>query len=154
MLTKAIDLGEASIWIDERDGIVHQIQLRGRVSSEETAPTLVSHSKLSEEIIEFLKGERFEFSKFNLFTGSSTPFQKRTWEALLEVPYGKTKTYGEIAQAIGSSRASRAIGNACGANPFPIIVPCHRIISANGNKGGFSSDCSWKNFLHKIEEIV
>lgn len=63
-----------------------------------------------------------------------TPFQRRVWQALLEIPYGSTLTYGELAARLGS--APRAVGQACGANPIPVIIPCHRVLARNG-LGGF-----------------
>ena len=67
---------------------------------------------------------------------AGTPFQRRVWRALEAVPYGRTKTYGDIARDVGS--APRAVGRACGANPIPIVVPCHRIVAAGGGLGGYS----------------
>lgn len=75
---------------------------------------------------------------------SGTDFQRRIWQALLEIPAGETRTYQEIARRIGSPGATRAVGNACGANPIPVLIPCHRVIAAHGRIGGFSSDMDWK----------
>ncbi len=65
-----------------------------------------------------------------------TPFQQRVWNLMRAIPYGATRTYGDLARDLGS--AARAIGMACGSNPIPILVPCHRIVAANGGLGGFS----------------
>lgn len=69
-----------------------------------------------------------------------TPFQRQVWQALREIPAGETRTYGEVATEIGRPRASRAVGAACGANPAPIVVPCHRVVAAGGGLGGFSGE--------------
>lgn len=76
-----------------------------------------------------------------------TEFQKSVWRALLKTSPGHTKSYGEIAQAIGKPRAVRAVGGACGANPVPVLVPCHRVLAANQKLGGFSGGLDWKRKL-------
>ena len=76
-----------------------------------------------------------------------TDFQKSVWNALLKISPGKTKSYGEIARAIGRPKAVRAVGGACGANPVPVLVPCHRVLAANGKIGGFSGGLEWKRAL-------
>ncbi|CAG0945534.1 MAG: Methylated-DNA--protein-cysteine methyltransferase [Rhodocyclaceae bacterium] len=68
---------------------------------------------------------------------AGTPFQRRVWRAISAIPQGKTLTYGEIAQRLKS--APRAVGQACGRNPYPVVVPCHRVVAADGGLGGFAS---------------
>ena len=84
---------------------------------------------------------------------SGTELQKNIWHALRKIPQGKTKSYGEIAQAIGKPNAVRAVGGACGANPVPILVPCHRVLAANKKLGGFSGGLDWKRRLLEREGI-
>ena len=80
-----------------------------------------------------------------------TRFQQQLWRAMLRIPIGGTCTYGELARALRRPKAARAIGQACGANPIPLIIPCHRVL-ANGNKlGGFSAGLNWKRKLLKAE---
>ena len=67
-----------------------------------------------------------------------TNFQKKVWQELLNIPKGQTRSYKEIAIAIGNPKAARAVANACGKNPYPIKIPCHRAIRANGSIGGYS----------------
>jgi len=76
-----------------------------------------------------------------------TAFQQQVWQAIAQIPAGKTKTYGELAQAIGRPRAYRAVANACGKNPLPIFIPCHRVVAANGKIGGFTAGLAWKRLL-------
>ncbi|HTI98566.1 MAG TPA: methylated-DNA--[protein]-cysteine S-methyltransferase [Dongiaceae bacterium] len=76
-----------------------------------------------------------------------TAFQQRVWQGLLQIPQGKTSSYGELAAAIRSPKANRAVGNACGANPVPVLVPCHRVLAAGRKLGGFSSGLKWKRVL-------
>ncbi|MBF0200988.1 MAG: methylated-DNA--[protein]-cysteine S-methyltransferase [Desulfamplus sp.] len=82
-----------------------------------------------------------------------TPFQLSVWSALLTIPWGRTVTYKEIAERIGSPRAYRAVGGAAGKNPIPIIIPCHRVIGSNGSLTGFSSGIAVKKFLLELEGI-
>jgi O-6-methylguanine DNA methyltransferase len=82
-----------------------------------------------------------------------TEFQKNVWREMLKIPYGKTKSYGEIALAVGKPKAVRAVGGACGANSIPVLVPCHRVLAANNKIGGFGSGLGWKCRLLEIEGV-
>ena len=82
-----------------------------------------------------------------------TEFQKSVWREMLKIPAGETKSYGEIAAAIRNPKAVRAVGGACGANPIPVLVPCHRILAANKKIGGFSGGLKWKRDLLAREGI-
>jgi len=82
---------------------------------------------------------------------SGTDFQKKVWSAILNIPFGKTKTYSEMSEFIGCYNGARAVGSACGANPIPIIIPCHRVIAKNGKPGGFSAGLKWKRLLLDVE---
>jgi O-6-methylguanine DNA methyltransferase len=84
---------------------------------------------------------------------AGTEFQKSVWNALRKISPGKTKSYGEIARAIGRPKAVRAVGGACGANPVPVLVPCHRVLAANQKLGGFSGGLDWKRKLLAREGI-
>jgi O-6-methylguanine DNA methyltransferase len=82
-----------------------------------------------------------------------TEFQKSVWRAMLKIPAGQTKSYGEIAAEIKRPKAVRAVGGACGANPIPVLVPCHRILAANKKIGGFSGGLAWKKDLLAREGV-
>ena len=82
-----------------------------------------------------------------------TMFQKCVWNALKKITPGKTRSYGEIARVIGRPKAVRAVGSACGANPVPVLVPCHRVLSAGKALGGFSGGLDWKRALLRREGI-
>jgi O-6-methylguanine DNA methyltransferase len=84
---------------------------------------------------------------------AGTEFQKSVWSALRKISFGQTKSYGEIARAIGKPKAVRAVGGACGANPIPVLVPCHRVLTANKKLGGFSGGLDWKRSLLKREGV-
>lgn len=83
-----------------------------------------------------------------------TPFQLQVWEALREIPYGCTATYGQIAARIGKPKASRAVGQAVGRNPCLIAVPCHRVLGGDGSLTGFSSGLDLKRYLLRLEGIT
>lgn len=83
-----------------------------------------------------------------------TDFQREVWAAMRRIPAGKTLSYGDIAQAIGRPKAGRAVGGACGANPIPVLVPCHRVLAAGGKIGGFSSGLDWKRKLLAREGVL
>ncbi|MFC0219561.1 methylated-DNA--[protein]-cysteine S-methyltransferase [Pseudochelatococcus lubricantis] len=80
-----------------------------------------------------------------------TPFQKQVWQALTRIPWGTTASYGEVARGIGRPAASRAVGAANGANPLPIVVPCHRVIGASGALTGFGGGIDTKKWLLALE---
>ncbi len=83
-----------------------------------------------------------------------TAFQRKVWKAIARIPFGKVKTYGEIAREIGSPNAARAVGAACGANPLPLFVPCHRVVASNGALGGFSGGLGIKKKLLRLENVT
>ena len=80
-----------------------------------------------------------------------TEFQQKVWKALQEIPYGETRTYGEIAAAIGNPKAARAVGMANNKNPIGIIIPCHRVVGANGKLVGYAGGMEKKEFLLELE---
>ncbi len=82
-----------------------------------------------------------------------TEFQKKTWKEIARIPFGKVRTYGQIAISLGNKYYSRAVGNAAGKNKFPIIIPCHRVV-ANSHIGGFSSGVDKKIILLKFEKYI
>ena len=103
--------------------------------------------KAKEEIEEYFQGKR---KTFDLpLDAKGTEFQKRVWKELLDIRYGETLSYGEIGDRIGT-KAYRAIGNACGKNPIPILIPCHRVVGKD-NIGGFSLGLDLKRKLLDIE---
>ena len=101
---------------------------------------------------EYFAGERLAFDLPLVPTG--TPFQQRVWSALREIPYGRTTTYGELATGLGQPTASRAVGLANGRNPIAVIVPCHRVIGADGSLTGFGGGLPRKRWLLEHERAV
>ena len=84
---------------------------------------------------------------------AGSPFQQEVWKAMLRIPTGATKSYAEIAGEIHRPKATRAVGNACGANPIPVLIPCHRVVASGGGLGGFSCGLHWKERLLKNEGV-
>lgn len=105
--------------------------------------------KARAELEEYFAGTRKSFSV--ALKPKGTAFQKSVWAALCEIPYGKMASYGEIAEKIGNKKACRAVGMANNLNPIAIIIPCHRIVGANGALTGYAGGLDKKEFLLKLE---
>ncbi|NYB74752.1 methylated-DNA--[protein]-cysteine S-methyltransferase [Sedimentibacter hydroxybenzoicus DSM 7310] len=112
------------------------------------------HSQLSdmayEQICEYIKGRRktFDFP----YELHGTEFQKRVWNELCRIPYGETRTYKQVAEAAGNSKASRAAGAANGKNPIMIVIPCHRVIGTDGKLTGYAGGIELKKTLLNLEQ--
>jgi methylated-DNA-[protein]-cysteine S-methyltransferase len=102
------------------------------------------------QIQEYLQRKRKKFDVKITLTG--TNFQKAVWNEMLKIPYGKVCTYGDIAKAIGNPKAARAVGGACNANKYPIVIPCHRVVGANGI-GGYAFGLEVKKELLRLEGL-
>jgi methylated-DNA-[protein]-cysteine S-methyltransferase len=106
-------------------------------------------ARLREQLAEYFAGRRRTFSLD--LAPAGTAFQRATWAALTRIPYGETISYGELARRVGRPNASRAVGAANGANPLPILVPCHRVIGADGSLTGFGGGLPVKRALLELE---
>ena len=106
--------------------------------------------KIVSQLKSYLKGRRKHFDCELAFEG--TAFQKSVWSELARIPYGETRSYKEIARAIGRPRAVRAVGNANGRNSLPLIIPCHRVIANSGGLGGFGHGLRVKKRLLEFEK--
>jgi O-6-methylguanine DNA methyltransferase len=104
------------------------------------------------QLDEYLAGTRREFDIPLDFAG--TPFQRLCWEALLRIPYGETRSYGAMAREIGRPAAVRAVGHANHDNPIGVIIPCHRVIGANGSLTGYAGGLDMKRVLLELEGVV
>jgi O-6-methylguanine DNA methyltransferase len=108
------------------------------------------HALTSRAVAEALAGQPpKDLPPLDLSAG--TDFQQRVWCTLVKIGCGQTWSYGQVAQAIGNPKALRAVGGACGANPIPLLVPCHRVLAANRRIGGFSGGMHWKRTLLQRE---
>lgn len=113
-------------------------------SADQTAPFLA-------QLREYFAGARREFTLPLDLRG--TDFQLRCWRALMEIPYGETRTYADLARAVGSPKAFRAVGAANHDNPVPIVVPCHRVIASDGSLCGFGGGLDMKRRLLALEGV-
>jgi methylated-DNA-[protein]-cysteine S-methyltransferase len=104
------------------------------------------------QLTAYFAGKLTEFDL--LLDPVGTPFQRRVWTALREIPFGSTASYGELAERIGSPTAARAVGAANGRNPIGIVVPCHRVISSNGTLNGYAGGVERKKYLLEMEKRV
>jgi O-6-methylguanine DNA methyltransferase len=105
---------------------------------------------LARQLQQFAAGKPVRW-RVPLDLSAGTRFQQQVWRALTKIPRGETRSYGWVARKIGKPRASRAVGAACGANPIPVIVPCHRVIAGDGSLGGFGGGLPLKRRLLALE---
>ncbi len=132
----------AILWEDDKP---NRVRL-GVMHEAENSPILVETER---QLNEYFAGKRNRFELELDFVG--TEFQRKVWEALLTIPYGETRSYGEIATQIGNAKAVRAVGAANGRNPISIIAPCHRVIGASGDLTGFAGRLRAKKMLLTLE---
>ena len=106
-------------------------------------------SEAAGQLNEYFSGKRRSFDLPLLIEGSD--FRRSVLEALIDIPYGEVRTYGQIAEAVGSPRAYRAVGTACAENMIPIIIPCHRVVPSSGGVGNYAGGSSLKTRLIELE---
>lgn len=135
------------IWITEKDGKISRIAYHEEDECEISGTPLIKET--IRQLGEYFCGERKTFDVPILIEG--TEFQKKVWQALMTIPYGKTVCYGDIAKQIGQPKASRAVGGANNKNKIPIIIPCHRVIGANGKLVGYADGLDKKELLLNLE---
>ena len=143
MTLAASDRGLAGVWFDDQRHRPDYTQWPEQADN----PVL---QKAAEQLLQYLNGDRHNFD-LPLDLCGGTPFQQSVWMALLEIPCGSTISYGVIGQRLGKPKAVRAVGAAIGRNPVSIIVPCHRVIGADGSMTGYAGGLSRKQALLKIE---
>ncbi len=139
--------------IGNGDALTHLHMSQQRHASE-LSPTAIRDDamlqKAREQLTAYFAGElqRFELS----LAPEGTEFQQKVWNALLDIPFGTTESYGELAKRIGNANASRAVGLANGHNPIGIVIPCHRVIGANGSLTGYGGGIERKQWLLEHEQ--
>lgn len=112
------------------------------------AASIVEEARV--QLLAYIAGTRREFS-FPVDCSAGTPFQRKVWKAITRIPYGRVRSYQWVAMRVGGKQYARAVGMALGANPVPIVVPCHRIVSHDGSLGGFSCGLPLKRRLLNLE---
>ena len=142
--------GVCGVQIPEGD----EASTRGRLlrrwpdTPEETPPP--GAADVIDRIVALMEGEPIDFADCQLDLRGTSEFERHVYSAALAIPPGQTLTYGEIAAQIGDAGAARAVGQALGANPVPIVVPCHRVVAASGKSGGFSAPGGAKTKLRML----
>jgi len=143
------ELGVVDVSIGAKDDAAFAASVAKRVQQAELVHDPARLATIRAQIEAFHAGSREPFDV--TFDLRGTAFQKSVWAAMLEIPYGETRSYLDIARRIGNQQAVRAVGGACGANPVPVLIPCHRVIGANGKLTGFTGGLHLKELLLGIE---
>ena len=142
-------IGPLTVTVDDAGALV-SIDLHGGPGQGPEQPERCT--KPVEQLKEYFAGQR---RQFNLpINAGGSDFQQDVWRALGDIPFGSAVSYGELARRLGRPRAARAVGQANGANPVPIVVPCHRVIAGDGGMGGFSGGLKIKRWLLAHEGAV
>ena len=123
--------------------------LREKYSNEDIVENISGFEDVINQLTEYFDGKRTQFTIETKMEIAS--FYKKALTEVTKVPYGKTTSYGQIAQQINSPKAARAVGTANARNPFPIVIPCHRIITSNGKLGGYAGGLKMKRYLLDLE---
>jgi O-6-methylguanine DNA methyltransferase len=140
------EAGLAALDFPDQDARYETPELSARVPKSISAWHEITRAALSS----ILSGDAPKrLPPFDLSAG--TEFQQHVWKALQEIAFGETRTYAEIANLLKNPRAVRAVGGACGANPIPVLIPCHRVLASKNKLGGFSGGLNWKRILLECE---
>jgi len=135
-------------------GVERELHAFGNLLSEVQRSRLPLVNKIlreaEDQLVEFLAGRTREINLPVDLSGGTT-FQRRVWKALDRIPYGRVRSYKWVAMKVGGSRYARAVGLACGANPVPLAIPCHRVVAHNGSLGGFGGGLALKRRLLTLE---
>lgn len=141
-------------WLELRASArgVRSVSFIPQPAAPETSSKNAVMIRLIDELDRYFAGNLTTFT-VPLDPASGTPFQREVWKALTEIPYGKTSSYSGVARAVGRPKASRAVGSANGRNDIPILIPCHRVIRADGTLGGYGSGLKIKKALLDLEGV-
>ena len=142
------DIGR--IHVAEEDGAITNVMLPGEKAPPGTFASTPLLEKAAVQISEYLQGRRQKFTVPLAPQGSD--FAMKVWKEMLDIPYGKVRTYGEMAVAIGRPGAARAVGQACNRNPISILIPCHRVVGAGGKLTGYAGGLDLKERLLRLEK--
>lgn len=134
----------------EEDGALTRMNFGTEADGAERRETPLLH-QAAQELAEYFRGERKRFTVPLRPEGSA--FQLRCWQALLDIPYGETRTYAQQARAIGQAKACRAVGMGNHRNPLPVFIPCHRVVGKNGSLTGYAGGLNAKQTLLNIERM-
>ena len=142
--------GIVSIILPQSSKAGASFALRARAGEPVTKASSARLRAARRQLLEYLAGTRRSFA-LPLDVSGGTSFQRRVWKELQSVPYGKLQSYQGLASAVGGKRYARAVGGAVGANPLPVVIPCHRIVTQDASLGGFSCGLPMKRRLLALE---
>ena len=156
--SQALDTPVGRLWLTaSEDGLTHVGTGRARrIATSRSTPTDAAQRYLdraSRALDEYFAGRRSSFDDLTR-AACGSDFQRRVWSALERIPFGATRSYGEIARQIGQAGAARAVGLANGRNPIAIVVPCHRVVGANGQLVGYAGGLEMKQWLLAHEGAI
>ncbi|MGL4520400.1 MAG: methylated-DNA--[protein]-cysteine S-methyltransferase [Phocaeicola sp.] len=144
-------LSIGKVALRQEDGCITAIQLIEQLPSTVVVQPTPLTDLAAAQLAEYLSGARIEFDF--PYRSVGTPFQQKVWMELTQIPYGQTRSYQEIAAAIGMPKACRAVGSANRKNPLLIVVPCHRVIAASGKLSGYAAGVELKEQLLTLERV-
>jgi len=145
-LNVTTDLGPLCIEYTPRG--IRSLQFQHGRSTNSQPPAFVR--QLARQLEQYARGRNVALAA-PLDLAGGTDFQRKIWSVLQQIPRGQTRSYRWVAEQAGHPRAVRAAGSACGANPVPILIPCHRVLASDGGLGGFTAGLAWKRKLLQIE---
>ena len=143
-MERAFQTPLGAMCLEEENGAI--VSLRFCSGAADESPLLL---QAQTQILEFFSGTRREFSL--PLAPRGTPFQRRVWNALAQIPYGETRSYAQVAAVIGNPKACRAVGNAANRNPLLLLIPCHRVTGASGALTGYAGGLERKQALLALE---
>ncbi len=143
-----MEINKLDIFIVAMDDIITEIGF-GKLKSHDL-PENAATIECKHQLEEYFNGTRKTFQLQYFYRG--TDFQEKVWQALATIPYGQTVSYKQLAQMIGSPNAIRAVGNACNSNMLAILIPCHRVVAANGKLSGYAGGQEIKKMLLELEQ--
>ena len=133
----------------EEDDALTEVRFGGCPEAEQGSSPLLQEA--AKQLSEYFEGSRRNFTV--PLRPQGTPFQRRCWDALVQIPYGQTRTYAQQAAMIGQPKACRAVGMANHRNPLPILIPCHRVIGSSGSLTGYAGGLNVKEYLLNTERM-
>ncbi len=142
--------GIQAIALPKRSRQAVEVDLKFQANAPQQRGKSVRLDVARRQLLDYLAGKRHTFD-VPLDLSQGTAFQRQVWRMLLRVPYGKLRSYQWVAARVGGRQYARAVGNAVGANPLPIVIPCHRIVAQDASLGGFSGGLSMKRKLLSLE---
>lgn len=147
---KYIETEIGRLYLAEEDGYIVRLAV-GQATEQDELGESPLLKQAEAEVAEYLAGERKVFTV--PVRAEGTPFQKDVWDALQRIPFGETRSYGEIAREVGSPKGARAVGMACNRNPILLMIPCHRVVGSTGKLIGFACGLPMKERLLQLESF-